>query len=294
MTFERTDLGQANRALFFGADLTCYVEGSDDTEHGIDISFWSSAFEALAPDKRIHFTRRGGKPVVENLAADIVKNDVQNTIVAMDRDFSEFRERGIIDDHRVFYTFGYSWENDTYFPTNALKVASHLSRTRDLAEQHKLDLIDDYDRLDQTSRRFVFADFVAIQKGGSILNRSKPGRYTSVRTDGRPEFCIERVRQDLKSACVSLKTHICRPTRGYPRHGSRYLWGKALEHYMGIGIAKTVKACSGRAFTPDHLRDVAIAMFCHHLFRKSRSDVFDHYVRMWDRFILATGSEHLT
>lgn len=287
MAFERTELGQANRALFFDADLTCYVEGASDAEHGVDIAFWNTIFEALAPRMKVHFTSRGGKPNLEALALGVVNNDIKNVIVAMDRDFSDFRDSGITDDYRVFYTFGYSWENDVYCKDNLTKIASCLSRAHVLPAEHCVTLEDDAFRLDNISTRFVFADFVAVQKGGSLFDRKRPGRYIKIGTDGRPELCAERARADLQSAIRDLKGHVCMPSKGYPREGSRFLWGKAYEHYFGICLKLTVRACSGRVFTSDHMRDVAIVLFCQHLLKRARSVVFDHYMFMWDRFVAA-------
>ena len=73
------------------------------------------------------FLPRGGKPILERLAKNIIENDTANTIVAMDSDYDELLGDYIVD-ARVLYTRGYSWENDLFdgsFLLDILKAVSH-------------------------------------------------------------------------------------------------------------------------------------------------------------------------
>lgn len=284
MTFERTAAGQANRAAFLGVDLVCYVEGDESNEHGLDIAFWDSVFQAIAPGVSIHFAQRGGKPIVESLARSIVASDIQNTIAAMDRDYSEFREGRFIDHKRVFYTYGYSWENDAYCPHIIPRIASRLGRCVDLPREYKAQLAADSDRLRNHIGKVVFADFVALLKGGSVFDREKPGRYSTLNGEGRPEPALDRCRADVQRARRALQGRDMRPSVGYPADSVRFFWGKAYEHYIRLGLQKTIRAFSGNSVQPEHLRDVAIACFCQSLFVGQNAPSLDHYRDAWARF----------
>lgn len=119
MIFERTRSGQINRAAFHGVEYTCYVEGGGGiSDYSEDVLFWSTVFETLRPDKRVHCVARGGKAQLESRARSLITQNIQNTLVAMDSDYDDLLGAKI-DDPRVLYTFGYSWENDA-FSSNAL------------------------------------------------------------------------------------------------------------------------------------------------------------------------------
>lgn len=277
MAFKRSPSGQANRAIFLQADLTCYVEGCPGNSHGVDIAFWKSIFDALAPDRIVRLIPRGGKPVLEALARDIAAKNISNTIVAMDRDYSFFRQNAYIIDVRILYTFGYSWENDVFSMGQIPKIARQLARIASLPQVHQDDLDGDIWELDALIGKYVFADFVAILKGGSVFDRDRPGRYTRVTATGRPRFAKDRFKQDVAKARCELKGRVIRPCNGYPQEQSRYLWGKAFEHYVRLGLNRTVGSISGRTFSPEHVRDVAIVCFANCLATGQNSLVLDYY-----------------
>lgn len=285
MAFERSRSGQANRALFFEADYTCYVEGDPEKPSGLDIAFWSAVFSALPGGPSVHFVARGGKPILEQLANQIVSEEIANTIVAMDRDYSEFREGRFIDDGRVFYTYGYSWENDVYHPVQLPRVAAQLARTAVLPNEMALTLDEDLTRLANDVGKFVFADFVAILKGGSVFHRSKPGKYTQKGMDGRPVFAKDRCKDDFRNARAALCSNEMRQGSYSIHQPLRFFWGKAYEHYVQFGLHKTVRECGTKPCPPEHVRDVAIACFSHCLATGQNSEVLDYYRATWQAFI---------
>lgn len=56
MAFERSLLGQRNRALFLNVDAIVYVEGGrglEDQDESFDAMFWKKVFEVFRTDLRV-------------------------------------------------------------------------------------------------------------------------------------------------------------------------------------------------------------------------------------------------
>lgn len=282
--FERSPAGQENRAIFFGVDFICYVEGDPEQRSGIDVAFWSEVLRSFPDCPTIHFVCRGGKPILEQLAASVVEDNLSKVLVAMDRDYSEFREGRFIDDARVFYTYGYSWENDAFDASNLPKVAARGARLAQLPQKDVDRIRDDLERLRTPLGRFVFADFIALLKGGSVFDRSRPGRYSSIRPDGRPQLALERCILDVRRAHNELKGHVMRPANGFRNQPLRFFWGKAYEHYVKLSLQKSIRSFGNRNCTPEHLRDLAISCFAQCLQSGQNSEVLDHYRASYERF----------
>jgi hypothetical protein len=116
--FERTKSGLQNKKLFFGVDYVCYVEGGGGRRDAApDVTFWNTVLSVLRPDLNVKISPRGGKPILQRIATHIVEQNVQDTLVAMDSDYDDFRSLKY-QDRRVLYTFGYSWENDVFIEPN--------------------------------------------------------------------------------------------------------------------------------------------------------------------------------
>lgn len=125
--FHRTDRGLSNLHIFYAVDAVAYVEGGQThyteaqissgagTEHGLDIKFWNGLFAIFKPQKKVKFLAIGGKPYLQKLAAQVIGSRIANVYVCMDRDLDTFLE-SLITHPSVFYTHGYSWENDVWTP----------------------------------------------------------------------------------------------------------------------------------------------------------------------------------
>lgn len=125
ITFKRTLSGLNNMHLFYEVDFIVYVEGGtvsytkEDICNGNynsntkDILFWESLFEVVANNIKVKFKSVGSKNTVKNIALDILKGNLNNTLVAMDKEF-DCLLRNQIQHPKVLYTYGYSWENDVW------------------------------------------------------------------------------------------------------------------------------------------------------------------------------------
>lgn len=177
MTFERSALGQSNRASFYGVDIICYVEGEDQSDSGDDIYFWHIVFSTLLPDITIKYLSRGGKPQLESLARKTVEDNVKDVFVAMDADYSRFFENRIIDDGRIFYTYGYCWENHVYQPGVDEEAYSDIAKTPTISDEARDLQQQTWKNLRDFILRLMRADFFAFRCGSSIVEADKPGRF---------------------------------------------------------------------------------------------------------------------
>src|SRR5690606_79017 len=86
----------------------------------VDIIFWSKVFHNFVNDKKIKFKSIGSKSTIKKIALDIVNEQIKTVLVAMDNEFDEILKKQISHPN-IYYTFGYSWENDIW---NAAVVKS--------------------------------------------------------------------------------------------------------------------------------------------------------------------------
>lgn len=125
MSFMRTRSGLSNLYLFHKVDVIVFVEGGKKSfsiakvlagffnKASIDIVFWQSLFQKFTPAKKIQFRAIGSKSTLQWLAKEIISGNITNVYVAMDRDHDKTNKL-ILKGTGIFYTFGYSWENDVW------------------------------------------------------------------------------------------------------------------------------------------------------------------------------------
>jgi len=263
MTFERTREGQRNRSLFYDVDFVCYVEGEDGADEGDDIYFWSSVFRSIWPNRSVAFLCRGGKPQLESLANDVVANDVEGVVVAMDADYSRFFENRIIDDPRVIYTHGYSWENDVYTPEITILAHRALCMRAEIPDQARLCHSQHWERIQRFLRQMLLSDFHAFRGGGSAVDAAKPGKYIGRDIDGFPTFRRDLFLTSLAAANSGLRPRSLRDCLDIPRDGVRYLKGKVvalISRYLASACAKEVSGA--KAVSDAHYRHICIEELC--------------------------------
>ncbi|MDF3079166.1 MAG: hypothetical protein K0S09_3055 [Sphingobacteriaceae bacterium] len=124
-SFRRTNSGLNNQHLFYDVDLIVFLEGgktsynktqvyagnySKETE---DIIFWKNIFSKFKSGKKIKFKSVGSKTTIKEIAVDIIDGKITTVMVAMDNEFDEILNQRI-NHPNVYYTYGYSWENDVW------------------------------------------------------------------------------------------------------------------------------------------------------------------------------------
>ncbi|WP_097091102.1 DUF4435 domain-containing protein [Novosphingobium sp. Chol11] len=287
MTFERTGSGQSNRSIFFGVDYICYVEGSTENDFGPDVVFWKNVFAALQPTKKIHFSCRGGKPVLERLAMEVVEQDVEKTIVAMDADYAEFLTGRYINHRCVFYTFGYSFENDIFSFDNVLETFRVLSRMHSVSSDVQSFLRAAFDKTFKELRVPMLADFHALRAGSSVLPRDKPGRIISRdQTTNLPMVNKSECAKIISLVNVATKPRTFADYSRMPNAVAKSCVGHILELVVHYTINAAIKNfVSNKNIAKDQLKDVAIQCFKDLLKSENNNDVLEHHRMQCGRLV---------
>ena len=206
MTFIRTPYGLSNQHKFYGVDVVVYIEGGSeshslgDVEAGMendtseDIFYWRTIFSTFASNKRVTFKPIGSKSTLEKIAKDISGGVVESVggvkrvYVAMDQDFDRFKNKKI-DAEGVFYTWGYSWENDIFAACSLVdSVLSICPVDRGRREQPAAEnAARTISAFLQDIRWFVAADTLASMVGGGIFDRENWKKYVKLRNGHNSE-----------------------------------------------------------------------------------------------------------
>lgn len=274
MTFERTKSGQQNRAAFLGVDYVCYVEGGGgSSDFSDDVVFWKTILEVFRPDLKIHFLARGGKPQLETRARDIIAQDIGHALVAMDSDFDELLGHKI-NDRRIFYTHGYSWENDI-FPKPILAILyAHRIRAASPPAAEAAELSNKYAEISARMLWPVRADYYALVAKSSVLPRNAPGRVISkCRTTGYPLVEYAEVRRLCRQANSGTKARTL-PHLTKLAEPMRYCAGKVYAHIMHLLMTGVLRAFSRNTTLPlAHLIDLALLKMPEYLRRNGTDSV---------------------
>ncbi len=257
--FERTIAGQQNRALFYGANYTCYIEGdTSNSRDSRDGTFWKKIFKAFRPDLRVAFLPRGGKPILETLARDIKAHNIANTLVAMDADYDRLTN-DLIDDERVLYTYGYSWENDVFHHDLIAGIVSAILHKESLSDAARVSLASHYASLVEQSRRAIVGDALALVAGSSVLPRNAPGRVFKVEA-GTGKVIVDR--KELLKLLGEANRRTKPRSKSLPspvEDGVRYLVGHCLAHCASVMIrALLLELGLRKSLSADHLKDIAV------------------------------------
>jgi hypothetical protein len=120
-TFTRTVSGLLNFRRFIKSSYVIFCEGGSRNIPVIDAltgdanlaaedrTFWEALFRAIG-FQDIHLKPLGSARHVLDVADFIIANDIPGNLAVLDRDFPG--KKRLILDHRVLYSYGYSWEND--------------------------------------------------------------------------------------------------------------------------------------------------------------------------------------
>lgn len=192
IVFKRTPSGLKNQHLFHQVDYVVFVEGGTSmnkadvysgkyTKETEDVIFWKYVFENFVNGKKLKFKSVGSKTTIKEIAVDIIQNKVDTVLIAMDSEFDElFNSK--IEHPNIYYTHGYSWENDIW---NADLLKAVIEQLTALKIQNK-DVEENFEKFLKDLKFAVYADAYLFKKGGSFFQRN--GGYL---------FCVECNPADL-------------------------------------------------------------------------------------------------
>ncbi|OWK68836.1 DUF4435 domain-containing protein [Pedobacter sp. AJM] len=178
--FRRTNKGISNLHLFYNVDVIVYLEGgsksyskhevyqnsfSSDTE---DIAFWSRLFKRYRSAEKLKYKSVGSKQTLKEIAEDLLSGAIDNIYIAMDNEFDEVHNKRIIHDN-IFYTYGYSYENDVWNLQTVLTILEDLTATN--VDYNYIE--KGVEKFEKEIRKAVVADSYMFKKGKSFFPRKK-------------------------------------------------------------------------------------------------------------------------
>lgn len=180
IVFKRTPSGINNQHLFFDVDYVIFVEGgkksfnkaevyagnySTETE---DIIFWQKIFQNFVNGKKIKFKSVGSKSTIKEILIDVIDNEINTVLVAMDNEFDEPFNNRIIHPN-VYYTNGYSWENDIW----SVELIKSIIQKLTAIDLEHTDIEKNFTQFIKDLKFAVYADAYLFKKGDSFFQRKK-------------------------------------------------------------------------------------------------------------------------
>lgn len=291
--FTRTDQGLSNAHIFHGVQAVVYVEGGaavvpeNDELRGEelpfvsasdDIRFWQSIFEIYLPDSIFLFKSVGGKPNLCEMATKVSSGDIQNTIVAFDRDFDNICGK-LYHSKNILYTYGYSWENDVWSIENTKEAVYKISGAckvgeREVGEQ----FVDCMESLSASFYRAVRLDAIMFEYGSSFFERERYRQYIDTSESSPPKIKKERIRDTLSRRRASSRPRTVAkaiPNLQVAVDCYGHLWESicyhTLLHFVRVGVGRNSR------FTVQSAIVVLIQLFSADLSSNRESTIAEHY-----------------
>ncbi|KXV27180.1 DUF4435 domain-containing protein [Gluconobacter japonicus] len=169
--FSITPEGLSVENKFYSTDYVLYCEGEsmDDDVLCLDELYWTKIFNNFGFS--VKCKGLGSKGKLKEFSK-LIKTNTENVIVAMDRDYDDFYE-SLDDNHKIIYTYGYSFENDVIFGLNPKLVGSMFVNARN-------DNIFDYQmkqflmKIEKDVKRAALIDIRYIKSPVAFFDREKP------------------------------------------------------------------------------------------------------------------------
>lgn len=137
VVFRRSSSGLANMYLFLKCHAVIFVEGGSPRSFleiasgqanntSIDCTFWSKMFHSYFPRRQFAVLAVGSKSTLLDIATEVLAGRVKNVCIGMDRDFDNHRNT-MLSHKAIFYSCGYSWENDVWRPKVVESIFSSIA-----------------------------------------------------------------------------------------------------------------------------------------------------------------------
>jgi len=226
MSFRRTPAGISNQHLFSKVEAVVFVEGGRSltqaeiqkgvyNEQALDVAFWRRLFSTFVPNKKVKIKAIGSKASVCLIADDIRTGKIKNAYAAMDRDFD--LQKGLIKTHPgIFYSHGYSWENDVWRPTVIREVffrlcplcpINHGARVGKEIKKH-------FEEFARSLKWVVYADYILNVNNLPFDDfRRKPESVVVAGANGIPYVNVARLKTLIRTAKTARKAPLTAPKK---------------------------------------------------------------------------------
>ncbi len=299
MTFTRTDAGLSNQHLFHKVDYVVFVEGSEKElsfqevcqgYSGIasfDILYWQAIFNKFVSKKKVKFKPVGSKSILRVIAKKVELGEINHVWVAMDQNTDRFRNE-YIQSNGVFYTWGYSWENDVlqlqvlidlFFVLCPIERAENEKDVSDVISQLYYDFI-------HKIRHFVHVDMLLLTKGKSLFPRRNYKRLIKCNPAHTipPELKISELKR-LLSECNKQFSNL-KPfffNDKYKPNTIRYCFGHLLCIYCYRALMYALKKFAQMPYIAlDYMTSMATRLFGDSLDSTLSEEIFEHHTKQFE------------
>ncbi len=217
------------KGLFYGKQLTVYVEGQDD------ILFWTYLLNIADIDAYIEEV--GGTNEIEKYIKDIIESDA-GFFVACDLDHSDFLYSPI-NHERIIQSYGYSIENSMYNFGSINSIVSKLGRKQvnvvEIVEKWAHDFCDNiYDLIiyDIANHKY--------QKGVKILGNCSIPFLTSKKSTKINPDRVEKFINSIKSNFSEEEIEIETVTK-LLNDSKKNFWYHIKGHFLSHAVLNLIK-----------------------------------------------------
>ncbi len=292
MTFTRTAVGLSNQKLFLKVDVVVLVEGGSSisiedvykgklNEESIDILFWRGIFNIFLKKKTFKVRAVGSKKNLIKIASDISRGAIKDVFVAMDRDYDHLTGT-IISSNGIFYTKGYSWENDVW-SNNVIKETILSISLADFDKEKMFTELDEIiNQFRKDVRWLIYADMILVINGSSLLPREKPMSIITHNSRGLPSINRGIVLKKIKTkrSVTSINKKISVKLKIVPLSDCP---GKIVSCYAYSLICYFInKICKLKTIPRHFIDSFGIQHFHNFLINNIIADIFLYYKNQFD------------
>ena len=189
MTFRRTNGSFSSLHLFYGVDYVAFCEGGGSVpygallqgeagEHGTaDALYWKKRLDCVHAGKRTKVISVGNKSFLNELCEVGRSENFKTVFICMDTDYDHICS-SLRKEPFVYYTWGYSWENDVFCPA----VIERVARVFCGEDESCSESLDAYAEILAAAIKHCELDLALVKQGKKgIFKRSGAGGNLVVR-----------------------------------------------------------------------------------------------------------------
>lgn len=287
MSFTRTRSGLSNLHLFYDSDWIVFTEGGTQTltleevekgeynKSSVDIKFWKNVLEIYGFDKKINFRAIGSKTASESICEKIVNGEINNIIVAKDKDLDHYCGN-MFNSPFILYTKGYSWENDVFIQDLTSEQIESMLLMSEVPEEINTIIHTSYSKFERVGKSLAKLEIMFRQNGIRFISNINGERFFNSKKS--PFINSEQILSVLKEKKEQLKkprTVTCDGVDICPYFSN---YGKLLEA-LSITIISYVcrNFCNHKSIPKDIITTAMLERFFHKL-RHSRDTYYYNLV----------------
>lgn len=292
MTFRRTTAGLSNMHLFVKADAVVFVEGGARSftreeiyggqynRFSLDICFWRSLFGLYLPERKYHFRAVGSKASLLEIERDVRSGQLSNTYVAMDCDYDRLlRKRRVRKG--VFFTYGYSWENDVWRPGVTSAAFNSLCGACDAEDNVERLIRSNFRAFYESIARFVRLDFLLFQNDITFIKRGRPERLLTM-VEAGPVLNKKQLHIRIQEAKTARRGRIYQRAR-IRIDAARDCYGHLVAEFGYRTLVYLIKKLSGLPnIAKQYANTMSIEKFVGTLRGGGDRQIATHYSRQFD------------